>query len=140
MPLIGHIETFVPGTSFAQYVEQIEWIFKINKISEEEKLSYFLALCGRETYSELKLLHPGVDLAEKTYDAIIESLKRRFDKADTDMFQRYKFYNMVQGDSETAEDFILKVKLQAESCEFGAAFKETAIRDKLVMGVLDKQV
>lgn len=46
---------------------------------------------------------------------------------------------MVQGESETAEDFILKVKLQAESCEFGL-FKETVIRDKLVMGVLDKQV
>ncbi|XP_062543125.1 uncharacterized protein LOC134210829 [Armigeres subalbatus] len=140
MPLIGSIEAFIPGsTSFGQYVEQIEWIFRINKIPQEEKLAYFLGLCGRETFSELKLLHPGVDLATLTYDAMIDSLKRRFDKADTDMFQRYKFYNMVQGESETAEDFILKVKLQAESCEFGA-FKETAIRDKLVMGVLDKQI
>lgn len=140
MPLIGSIEAYIPGsTSFSQYVEQIEWIFIINKIPDDEKLAYFLGLCGRETYSELKLLHPGVDLATKTYESIIDSLKRRFDKVDTDMFQRYKFYNMVQGESEAAEDFILKVKLQAESCEFGA-FKETAIRDRLVMGVLDKQV
>ncbi|EAT45690.1 AAEL003068-PA [Aedes aegypti] len=46
---------------------------------------------------------------------------------------------MIQSESEAAEDFILRVKLQAESCEFGA-FKETAIRDKLVMGVQDKQI
>lgn len=140
MPLIGSIEAFIPGsTSFAQYVEQIEWIFLINKIPADEKLAYFLGLCGRETFSELKLLHPGVDLKTLTYDAMIDSLKRRFDKAETDMFQRYKFYNMAQSESEAAEDFILKVKLQAESCEFGA-FKETAIRDKLVMGVFDKQI
>ena len=56
---------------------------------------------------------------------------------ETDMLQRFKFYNLVQGENERAKGFILKVKLQAESCAF-SVFKDTAIRDKLAMGVFDK--
>ncbi|XP_055614216.1 uncharacterized protein LOC129760581 [Uranotaenia lowii] len=140
MPLIGNIDPFVPNSiSFAQYVEQMEWAFRCNKIADADRKTYFLAMCGQETYSELKLLHPGQDLQAQTYTDIITSLKKRFDKVETDMFQRYKFYIMAQEESQKAEDFILNVKLQAESCAFGD-FKDTAIRDKLVMGVYDKDV
>ena len=79
MPLIGSVEPYVPGSiSFAQYVEQIEWIFTCNKVPDVDKKAYFLALCGIETYSELKLLHPGVDLSTKSYEEIIDSLKKTF--------------------------------------------------------------
>lgn len=51
--------------------------------------------------------------------------------------QRYRFYTRFQGPTESSENFVLAVKLLAEQCNFGQ-FKETAIRDRLIMGLGDK--
>ncbi|XP_062704094.1 uncharacterized protein K02A2.6-like [Aedes albopictus] len=141
MPLVNHVEPYVPGTiPFSQYLEQMEWIFIDNKMADpDEQKASFLAACGKEVYSELKLLFPGKDLKTVSFKEITDALKKRYDKTESDMIQRYKFYQRVQGSTESAEDFILAVKLQAEMCEFGE-FKDIAIRDKLVCGIRDPDV
>ncbi|EAT47779.1 AAEL001117-PA [Aedes aegypti] len=141
MPLVNHIEPYVPGTiPFSQYLEQMEWVFIDNKMADaNEQKASFLAACGKEVYSELKLLFPGKDLKTVSFKEITDSLKKRYDKTESDMIQRFKFYQRVQGPTESAEDFILAVKLQAELCEFGE-FKDIAIRDKLVCGIRDPDV
>lgn len=52
---------------------------------------------------------------------------------------RYKFRCRRQRPSESGENFILAVKLLAESCEFGA-FRDSAIRDQLVFGVYNREL
>ncbi|XP_065089404.1 uncharacterized protein LOC135710683 [Ochlerotatus camptorhynchus] len=121
MPLVSHVEPYVPSTiPFGQYLEQMEWIFIDNKVTDaDDKKASFLAACGKED--------------------ITDTLKKRYDNTGSDMIQRFKFYQRVQGPTESAEDFILGVKLQAEMCEFGD-FKDIAIRDKLVCGINDPDV
>ncbi|XP_058445754.1 uncharacterized protein LOC131426939 [Malaya genurostris] len=141
MPLVNQIEPFIPGTiPFAQFLEQLDWVFAHHKVTspEEQKVS-FLATCSREVYSELKLLFPGKDLKTVSFKEITDALKKRYDKTESDLIQRYKFYQRVQGPNESAEDFILAVKLQAEMCDFGE-FKDMAIRDKLVCGISNKEL
>ncbi|XP_058816781.1 uncharacterized protein LOC131680076 [Topomyia yanbarensis] len=141
MPLVNQIEPFIPGTiPFAQFLEQLDWVFAHHKVtSEEDQKVSFLATCSREVYSELKLLFPGRDLKTVSFKEITGALRKRYDKTESDLIQRYKFYQRVQGPSESAEDFILAVKLQAEMCHFGE-FKDMAIRDKLVCGISDKDL
>ncbi|XP_058448914.1 uncharacterized protein LOC131428872 [Malaya genurostris] len=140
MPLVNQIEPFIPGTiPFAQFLEQLYWVFAHHKVTspEEQKVS-FLATCSREVYSELTLLFPGKDLKTVSFKEITDALKKRYDKTESDLIQRYKFYQRVQGPNES-EDFILAVKLQAEMCDFGE-FKDMAIRDKLVCGISNKDL
>ncbi|XP_062557586.1 uncharacterized protein LOC134222457 [Armigeres subalbatus] len=141
MPLVNHVEPYIPGTiPFSQYLEQMDWIFIDNKMSDaNEQKASFLAACGKDVYSELKLLFPGKDLKLVSFKEITDALKKRYDKTESDMIQRYKFYQRMQGSTESAEDFILAVKLQAEMCEFGE-FKDIAIRDKFVCGIRDPDV
>ncbi|XP_062538876.1 uncharacterized protein K02A2.6-like [Armigeres subalbatus] len=141
MPLVNHVEPYIPGTiPFSQYLEQMDWIFIDNKMTDaNEQKASFLAACGKDVYSELKLLFPGKDLKLVSFKEITDALKKRYDKTESDMIQRYKFYQRMQGSTESAEDFILAVKLQAEMCEFGE-FKDIAIRDKLVCGIRDPDV
>ncbi|XP_058448857.1 uncharacterized protein LOC131428830 [Malaya genurostris] len=141
MPLVNQIEPFIPGTiPFAQFLEQLDWVFAHHKVTspEEQKVS-FLATCSREVYSELKLLFPGKDLKTVSFKEITDALKKRYDKTESELVQRYKFYQRAQGPNERAEDFILAVKLQAEMCDFGE-FKDMAIRDKLVCGISNKDL
>ncbi|XP_058840785.1 uncharacterized protein LOC131696252 [Topomyia yanbarensis] len=70
---------------------------------------------------------------------MIDKLKSRFDKKESELIQRYKFNNRKQNPGESAEDFVLAVKLQAEFCNFGT-FKEAASRERIVAGLRDVQL
>ncbi|XP_062534321.1 uncharacterized protein LOC134203459 [Armigeres subalbatus] len=109
MPLVNHVEPYIPGTiPFSQYMEQMNWIFIDNKMTDaNEQKASFLAACGKDVYSELKFLFPGKDLKLVSFKEITDALKKRYDKTESDMIQRYKFYQRMQGSTESAEDFIL---------------------------------
>ncbi|XP_062710558.1 uncharacterized protein K02A2.6-like isoform X1 [Aedes albopictus] len=140
MPLSTNTEPFLPGTiPFAQYLEQLEWMFQHNKFAADDYKSSFLAVCGTEVFSRLKLLFPGRDFKDLTYKEITESLKRHYDKIDSDVIHSFKFWTRRQGQHEKAVDFVLDVKNLAEQCNFGD-FKERAIRDVLVIGTYDRQL
>lgn len=52
---------------------------------------------------------------------------------------RYEFYNRVQKLNESAENFVLAIKLLADNCNF-REFKEEAVRDRLIIGLRDKDL
>ncbi|XP_055545325.1 uncharacterized protein LOC129730199 [Wyeomyia smithii] len=137
--IVGSIEPYVPGASFTNYVERLGFVFQYNNVPESSQKALFITLSGPAVFEELKLLYPARDLSTLQYAEIIKKLKERFDKKESDLIQRFKFYNRVQGEDESAENFVLAVKLQAEFCEFGE-FKDTAIRDKFLMGVFNKDL
>lgn len=135
------IEPFHPDGSitFSQYLDQLEWIYLHQKVADGDKKTTFLASCGTAVYSELRLLYPGRNLKDIEYKDLTDSLRKRFDKSESDLVQRIKFYARVQKPGEKAVDFILAVKQLAEYCKFDT-FKETAIRDKLLCGISSKQL
>lgn len=139
MSLSTTIDPYVPESiPFVQYQEQLEFIFQHNKLEEAQYKTSFLAVCGREVYSELKKLFPGTDFKSDalSYQKITETLRKRFDKTDSDVIHSFRFWTRKQSKHEKAEDFVIAVKVLAEKCNFGA-FKERAVRDVLVIGVYD---
>lgn len=140
MSITTTTEPFIPGTiPFTQYLEQLEWQFQHNNYGEDRYKTSFLAVCGTEVFTQLKLLFPGRNLKDLSYKEITEALQKRFDKKDSDVIHTFKFWTRRQGPNEKSEDFVLAIKQLAELCDFGA-FKERAIRDALVIGVYDRQL
>ncbi|XP_053691322.1 uncharacterized protein K02A2.6-like [Sabethes cyaneus] len=135
--MIGTIDHFHVGRSFTNYIERFEILCNLNNVTPETKKSWFISLSGDEVFDEIKLLFPNQDVNSLTYDTIINKLKLRFDKTEPALMHRYKFYNRCQGQNETAENFVLAIKLLAETCNF-REFKNEAIRDKLIIGLRDK--
>lgn len=134
-------DPFIPGTiPFAQYVEQLEWLFVHNNYTEDRYKASFLAVCGTEVYSQLKLLFPGQNFKDLAYKDIVEMLKKRYDRKESEVIHSYKFWTRRQGQYEKSIDFVLDVKHLAEECDFGA-FKDRAIRDMLDIGIInDRQL
>lgn len=131
------LEPFRRGNSFGDWVERLGFFFNMNKVPVEEKRDHFITLSGPVIFRELKLLYPNSNLAEVPYDEMINKLKARLDKTESDLVQRLKFNVRVQQPDESLEDFVLSVKLQAEFCNF-ENFKQMAIRDRIVAGIRDK--
>lgn len=74
-------EPFIPGSiPFSQYLEQLEWLFQHNNYTEEKYKTSFLAICGTDVFSHLKLLFPGISLKDLTYKQITDKLKQHYDK------------------------------------------------------------
>lgn len=140
MSLTTTTEPYVPGTiPFSQYLEQLEFLFEHNNYTADRFKVSFLAVCGTEVYSQLKLLFPGQNIKDLTYRQITDALKKRYDKKDSDVIHTFKFWTRRQGQYEKSEDFVLAVKQMAELCGFGD-FKERAIRDALVLGTYDRNL
>lgn len=131
------IEPYRKGTSFGDWIERLGFFFIVNNVAAEAKRAHFITLSGPSVFAELKLLYPNGNLSEISYEDMIAKLRARFDKTESDLIQRLKFNNRVQQPDETAEDFVLSVKLQAEYCSFDN-FKSFAIRDRIVAGVRDR--
>lgn len=137
--LVGVIEPYVVGNSFTEYAERFEEFFEFNQIDDNRKRSTFCTLSGPAIYSEIKLLFPGKRVKELSYTEIIQKLKSRYDKIDSDVIQCFKFNTRMQRSDETTESFILDLKLQASLCDFGT-YKDKAIRDRILVGVYDKNL
>lgn len=134
------IEPYLPNSiPFAQYIEQLEYVFLNNNVPEERYKTSFLAVCGVTVFSEIKKLFPGQDVKTLSYQQITEQLKKRFDKCDSEVINSYKFWSRRQGRNEKSEDFVIAVKVLAEQCGFGT-FKDRAIRDLLVIGVYNRDI
>lgn len=133
------IEPFRKGNSFGDWIERLGFFFNMNKVPDEEKRDHFITLSGPTIFRELKLLYPNSNLAEVPYKEMVDKLKARLDKTESDLVQRLKFNVRVQQPDESLEDFVLSVKLQAEFCNF-ENFKQMAIRDRIVAGVRDKSL
>ncbi|XP_055596387.1 uncharacterized protein LOC129746630 [Uranotaenia lowii] len=139
MAMFGTIDPYVPGTSFSNYIERLEYFFSCNNVAENKKKDLFLSFCGMVVFDEIKLLFPAVDLKTLEYEEIAKKLKERYDKKDSELHAYCRFINRKQGPNESNENFILAVKLLAEACEFDG-YRDRAIRNKLVMGVQDKDL
>lgn len=133
------VEPYRRGNSFNDWYTRLTYFFKINKIKDEDKMAYFISLSGPTIFEEMKLLYPTGNFEEIPFDDLITKLKNRLDKIDPDLVQRYKFSTRVQQPDENTEDFVLALKLQAEFCGFGD-FKETAILDRIIAGLRDKNL
>ncbi|XP_055594646.1 uncharacterized protein LOC129745545 [Uranotaenia lowii] len=140
MSLTTTMDPYIPGSiPFAQYIEQLEWIFIHHNYKEEQYKASFLAICGQEVYSKLKLLFPGRNIKEISYHELTAELTKSYDKSDSDVVHSYNFWSRRQGNNEKNVDFVLSVKFLAELCNFGD-FKQRAIRDVLVMGIKDPKL
>ncbi|XP_062698553.1 uncharacterized protein K02A2.6-like isoform X1 [Aedes albopictus] len=137
--MIGTIDNFHAGKSFSNYVERFEIMCNLNKVKPEEKKQWFISLSGDDVFDEIKLLFPKKNVNDLDYDEMIKKLRSRFDKTEPALMHRYKFYNKYQGHTESAENFVVAVKLLAESCNF-KEFKDEAVRDRLIIGLRDKKL
>ncbi|XP_062715960.1 uncharacterized protein LOC134291782 [Aedes albopictus] len=137
--MIGSIDQYQRHKSFANYVERFEILCKLNKVSAETKQSWFISVSGDEVFDEVKLIFPKKEVSEIPYDEMIKKLKARLDKVEPALMNRYEFYNRLQRSNESAENFVLAVKLLAENCNF-REFKDEAIRDRLIIGLRDKEL
>ncbi|UYV72214.1 K02A2.6-like [Cordylochernes scorpioides] len=78
-------------------------------------------------------------LTNPTITEILEKFDNHFKLFKNVIYRRYIFFSEVQEKNQSFDDFVTKVKNKAVDCDFGD-LTESLIRDRIVLGVLDKNL
>lgn len=98
-------------------------------------LIYVMGEDAEEIFQSFKL----DEVASKRYQDVRDSFERHFSGKKNIVFERAKFNMRSQREGESIDQFITSLFTLAETCEF-KALNDELIRDRIVVGILDKQL
>ena len=110
---------------------------------DAQKIAILLTCLGknaRENFSTFEFETCTLNGAQVSESKVLQKVLDKFDSAyipkTNRTYERSRFIACKQEDGESIDAYLTRLKIQAETCEFGA-IKESMICDKLVCGVRD---
>ena len=94
----GTIEFYVAGDDTVSYLERMDRLFKLNKVTAEaeDKVKYFLTLIGPDAYKKWKTLVIPAKIETKTYEQLKTALTSHYKPKTKVIAERFKFYSRKQ--------------------------------------------
>lgn len=121
-------------------------IFKIakgySKMSEEEQIANMLVLMGSDStriYEQFEFTVTATG-TNKTLDNVIAMFDNYFEPVKNVIYERVKFNQLIQEPNQSIHQFIIALQTQAKLCDYGGTIVEELIRDRIVVGVRDKNL
>lgn len=154
MRLVGHIEPFVPGGNFRAYEDRLTQFFLVNDVQEEAMVPLFITIAGPDIYEILtSLMVPDIP-SSKSFDVIMKTLREHFTPKKNKRSERYRFYKAVQEEGESINEFVIRLKMLSQSCQFGdylgedtkdvaknrSAAIDEALADRFIVGLRDEKI
>lgn len=138
------LENFDPERiKWATWQEQFEE-FIITKgvncfLSPREKLAHLKVKGGSKLTEILNQLDPDKSNTD-VYDEAVKRLTKYFEQKRNPVAEIMKFRSIKQRDGERAKQFLMRLKLQADLCDYSKESKEQEILTQFVQGVNDQMV
>ena len=130
-----------PETVYARFAKHAKR-FKNNHLKaynitdEDQQRSLFLDSIGEATLDILEQLdNTGTDL-----DGAITALRNKFKESQNRLFNIHKFRSTKQGNDETWDSFIAKLRAEGEHCDFPAGWLDTEILMAMIENGKSKKV
>lgn len=113
---------------------------KLDKEEAEVQVCTLLYSMGKEAEQVYQTFTFGEGEREREdYDNVIRKFDDYFVPKVNVIHERARFHMRVQRPGEMAEEYIRSLHELASTCDFGAA-KDENIRDRLVIGILDRKL
>ncbi|KAK3106947.1 hypothetical protein FSP39_003645 [Pinctada imbricata] len=111
---------------------------KLHKEDEDIQISSLIYVMGLQAEHVFKSFVYSVDEDQTKYEDVMKKFDSYFVPKRNVIHERAKFHMRTQGQGESVETFIGSLHELAEHCEFDN--KSEVIRDRLVIGIRDKEV
>jgi hypothetical protein len=127
------------GVKWAAWVRHVELYFSAAKVTDEaQKLSTMLFLAGQEVVKLSDTLS-DVEVDATTYNTEYKKVKQRltvhFSPSKNVTRERFNFYQARQEHNETISQYVVRLKILAEFCEF-EGLREPLIASHVVTSCL----
>ncbi|XP_051160432.1 uncharacterized protein K02A2.6-like [Leptopilina boulardi] len=132
---IGAMSEFKIGEDWDIYQDRLTQYFIANSVTQpERKVAVLVTLIGQDAYKSLKDLCDPALPSSKTYEELCVILKGQFSKRVSIFRERTEFYELRQNDQESINEWFIRIKNKAATCEFGGLLNDM-IKDKFVTGL-----
>ncbi len=123
--------------AWVEYTERLEQYFIANGITEAaKKRAVLLAVVGVESYHLIRSLAAPTKPSEKSFEELVELMRKHYNPRPSAIVQRYKFHTRVCQAGESIADYLAAMRTLSEYCDFLAVLDDM-LRDRLVCGVED---
>lgn len=129
-------------TKWIRRFERFRIASALNKKPEAEQVNFLVYSMGEKADEIFSSFNLGTDEAI-TYNTVIDRYNKHFIPKVNVIFERSQFNTRVQQNGESVEQFVIALHQLAERCnyeKFGNELKDELIRDRLVIGLLDKTI
>ena len=130
------------GVKWAAWVRHVELYFSVAKVADDaQKLSTMLFLAGQEVVKLSDTLG-DVEVDATTYNTEYKRVKQRltehFSPSKNVTRERFNFYQARQEHNETISQYVVRLKILAEFCEF-EGLREPLIASHVVTSCLSEK-
>ena len=112
---------------------------KAAKVDKEEKdcqAAIFIACIGTDAYDIYSTMEFATEADRNDPDKLIEAFENHCIGELNEVYERYIFHRRQQEPGESFDVFVGDLRRLAKTCEYGAV-EESAIRDRIVLGIRD---
>lgn len=125
---------------FELYYERFSNCCQHHKIVDKIDIKIFLLnSIGSKIYWILRNLASPKKLTDLNLEEILQFLNDNFNPKKNVILNRFKFNTIKQEMGESINDYVLRIKMQAEKCNFNTFYQE-AIRDRFVAGLANENI
>uniref|UniRef100_A0A182YQ78 Uncharacterized protein n=1 Tax=Anopheles stephensi TaxID=30069 RepID=A0A182YQ78_ANOST len=124
MSMIGHMEPFMIGENFDEYVSRPQLFFIVNDVEETKKVPMLVTMAGPSLYSIANRICSPEDPCSKTCKNQIELLKQHLSPKVNVMAERCKYHKCEQATNQTITEFIIELKALSQSSEGDLTFEK----------------
>ncbi|XP_003241242.1 uncharacterized protein K02A2.6-like [Acyrthosiphon pisum] len=132
---IGTVPEYHIGDDWQSYSERLDQFFIANFVEEDRKVAVLITVIGASAYATLReICDPILSNAVK-YDKLCDILSKQFAPKVAVFRERSVFYQLMQEQNESVNDWYVRVKKGAMKCKFGNTLVDV-LRDKFVTGLI----
>ncbi|KAB0798044.1 hypothetical protein PPYR_09037, partial [Photinus pyralis] len=139
---LGSIEQFnvAAAETWTVYIQRVNFYLEANGITDaNKKRAVFLSICGDQTFQIARSLCIPNELADTTFDRIIDLLTTHFNPKQSEIIQRFLFNRRHQKEGESISAWVAELRKIGSLCNYGNDL-ENQIRDRIVCGARDESL
>ncbi|XP_067947106.1 uncharacterized protein [Watersipora subatra] len=113
-------------------------VMELGKKDEKQQISTLIYVMGDDAESIYEQLTYATGQSKDKFKDVVEAFEKHFMPRSNNLHYRVQFHNRSQQQGENVDAYIQELHLLAAKCEF--ANKDDMLRDRLLSGMLDKQL
>ncbi|UYV81377.1 hypothetical protein LAZ67_20000992 [Cordylochernes scorpioides] len=118
------------------YIYRLKQFMLISKTKVDFKTPFLISSIGPKYFGILRNLVFPEEVDQVPFDKLCMILLKHFNPKTNIIYERFIFQKMDQKSGETISKYMIRLKEQAQRCNFGD-FLQESLRDRFVAGIID---
>lgn len=132
-------DQYIPGNNFKVWEKRFRQFLLREKIAEGDKTMWLITVISSEPCEVLMNLTSPKEAETVAFEEIMQILGNHYGPKTNKRSERFKFYKALQDNGETISDYIVRIRMLSQTCEFGT-FLDEALSDKLITGLRNEKI